>query len=83
MSACTLPVVPAPAPKLVSSRTNWTMPRWMEPYRSCLVNPANPYPVTVEDLLNADPLDQEMKERKQYVRVQITLLLRLHEDGYL
>jgi hypothetical protein len=55
----------------------------MERYRSFLVNPAKPYPISVEDLMNTEPLDEETKERKKYVSVQITLLCRMHEEGYL
>jgi hypothetical protein len=59
------------------------MPMWMERYRAFLVNPVNPYPTSVEDLMNTEPLEQEIKDKKKSVSVQITLLCRLHEDGYL
>jgi hypothetical protein len=59
------------------------MPTWMERYRPFLVNPVHPCPTSVEDLLNHEQVEDEMKERKKYVSVQITLLCRLHEGGYL
>ena len=55
----------------------------MERYRAILINPINPYPTSVEDLRNSEHLEQEMKDRKRSVSVQITLFCRLHEEGYL
>jgi len=59
------------------------MPSWMERYRFFLVNPVNPDPVSVEDVMNTEQSDREMNDRKTYVSVQIALLCRMHEEGYL
>ena len=81
-TSCLVSADSSPGPRLVSKQPLWKMPSWMERYRSFLVNPAKPYPISVENLMNTEPLDEEMKERQKYVSVQITLLCRMHEEGY-
>lgn len=80
---CLVTPFPYPGPRLVRTQPLWIMPTWMERYRAILVNPVNPYPASVEELLNSENLEDDMKERKRSVSVQITLLCRLHEEGYL
>ena len=64
-ASCLVTSLSSPGPRLVSTRPSWTMPMWMERYRAFLVNPVNPYPTSVEDLMNTEPLEQEIKDKKE------------------
>lgn len=70
----------------MARRKRWTMPEWMEPYRSLFCNTGGN---TVEDLMNRDPKEANVIINAPVallcvsVEVQVNMLNALHNKGML
>ena len=59
----------------------WKMPKWMRPYATCIVNTGGN---DIEEMMNghADPfINLPLSTLQACVKSQVSLLIRLHEEG--
>lgn len=68
--------------RIMKRKNEWTMPKWMEPYRKYIRNTGGN---TVECMMNgnADPvINLPLSTLQACVKSQVSLLMYLHEKGY-